>query len=50
MVHVMSKENAPDKRSKERKEVDEWMYGSGSKVMGGIIILLCAYFVLTIFI
>lgn len=50
MAMAMSKDDGTDTRSKERKEIDEWMYGSGSKVMGGVLLLLAGYFVVTLFI
>lgn len=50
MERGMSKDNKADTRSKERKEVEEWMYGSGSVVMGGGLIILVVGFVVFLFI
>lgn len=50
MVAGMSKDSSADNRSKERKEIDEWMYGSGSKVMGAGLVIVVGFFIVSLFI
>lgn len=49
MVSGMSENKSTDNRSKDRKAIDDWMYGDGGKVLGGVLILLAVWFVVTRF-
>lgn len=48
MVRGMSDNNG-DTRSEARKQIDDWMFGGGSKVLAGIVIALVAWFIVTRF-
>lgn len=43
------KDRLADERSRDRKEIDDWMYGPGGKVLGVMIVLLGIWFVVRMF-
>lgn len=49
MVPGMSENKNSDSRSTDRKAIDDWMYGEGGKVLGGVLILIVLWFVVTRF-
>lgn len=49
MESVMADKDTADKRTQERKEIEDWMNGSGGKVLGGILLLLGLWFVVGLF-
>lgn len=49
MVRGMSQNDNSDNRSKDRKAIDDWMYGDGGKVLGAIVIAIGVWFVVSRF-
>jgi hypothetical protein len=49
MVRGMSEQNPRDKFNTDRREIDEWMFGSGGKVLGGILAVIVLWFIVTRF-
>jgi hypothetical protein len=49
MVPGMSEKKNTDSRSNDRKAIDDWMNGEGGKVLGGVLIIIVLWFVVTRF-
>jgi hypothetical protein len=43
------KDRVPDSTAKDKKEIEDWMYGPGRKVLGAILVLLGIWTVVRIF-
>jgi hypothetical protein len=43
------KERVLDQKSKDKKEIEDWMFGSGGKVLGAILVLLGIWTVVRLF-
>ncbi|MCU6481918.1 hypothetical protein [Arthrobacter sp. A2-55] len=41
------KERVSDDRTKDSQEISNWMFGNGTKVLGGIAVLLGIWFLVT---
>ncbi|WP_157365057.1 hypothetical protein [Arthrobacter sp. QXT-31] len=45
----MNEQNPKDKCNADRREIDEWMSGNGSKVLVGILGVIVLWFIVTRF-
>jgi hypothetical protein len=43
------KERVLDQSAKDKKEIEDWMFGSGAKVLGAIVVLLGIWAVVRLF-
>ncbi|MCC3292987.1 hypothetical protein [Arthrobacter sp. zg-Y1110] len=43
------KERVKSDRDKDKQAIEDWMAGSGSKVFGGVIILVGVWFIINLF-
>jgi hypothetical protein len=43
------KERVLDQSAKDKKEIEDWMFGSGGKVLGAIVVLLGIWTVVRMF-
>jgi uncharacterized protein YegJ (DUF2314 family) len=45
----MSNKRNSDSSNDDRKAIDDWMYGDGGKVLGGVLIVIVLWFIVTRF-
>jgi uncharacterized protein YegJ (DUF2314 family) len=43
------KERVLDQSAKDKKEIEDWMFGSGGKVLGAIVVLLGIWAIVRLF-